>query len=234
MGMLFKTSVFGGFRKKEVIEYIEKLKSDCARETQDLRDDLARLERDEKDATQLAEGKDQRISQLEVELQEARQQQQALQDAAEAAQSDAAAARQQAETVKREYSELKEYIADIEVSAYKRAREVQEEAARHAQEVTKTIQTAGAVMSPVAEEAREKVELAEEAFTGFKSRIDTITVEIDELVKAMNAIEERSRHVAERPVRAPVISDSQPAAGGPRLRSIQEILDRVKNIGEKM
>lgn len=234
MGMLFKTSVFGGFRKREVIEYIEKLKSDCARETQDLRDDLARLEREEKNADQRILEKEERITQLEEELEQARQQQEALQQAAEAAQSDAAAARVQAETVQKEYSELKEYIADIELSAYKRAREVQEEAARHAQEVTKTIQTAGAVMSPVAEEAREKAELAEEAFTGFKSRIDSITQEIDELVKAMNAIEERSRQVARPPVLPPQMRDSQPEAGGPRLRSIQEILDRVKNIGEKM
>ncbi len=50
----------------------------------------------------------------------------------------------------------------------------------------------------------------------------------------MNAIEERSRQVARPPVLPPQMRDSQPEAGGPRLRSIQEILDRVKNIGEKM
>ena len=123
---------------------------------------------------------------------------------------------------------------------------MQEEASRHAQEVTQTIKDAGAVMTPVAEEAREKVVMAEEAFSGFKARIASITGEIDELVRAMNEIEQRSRHTLSAPPpeepkapiqarsAAPKKSDSQPQPAGTRLRSIQEILDRVKNIGEKM
>ena len=123
---------------------------------------------------------------------------------------------------------------------------MQEEASRHAQEVTQTIKDAGAVMTPVAEEAREKVVMAEEAFSGFKTRIASITGEIDELVRTMNEIEQRSRHTLSAPPpampKAPVQtrsaaakkSDSQSQPAGTRLRSIQEILDRVKNIGEKM
>ena len=43
MGMLFKRSVFGGFRQKEVIEYIEKLKNDSDQQRCQLEEQLNRL-----------------------------------------------------------------------------------------------------------------------------------------------------------------------------------------------
>ena len=180
-----------------------------------------------------------RLAALQQELDQLREHNQSLRLAADEAAREAERARAQAEQLKREYSELKEYIADIELSAYKRAREVQEEAARQADEVTKSIETAGAAMGPAAEEAREKVVLAEEAFSGFKTQIATITEELDELVEAMHAIEQRSRQNARRPAETPLkrpwtTSDSQLQPSGARLYSVQEILDRVKNTGEKM
>ncbi len=136
---------------------------------------------------------------------------------------------QRALAIRREYGQLKEYIADIEISAYKRAREVQDEAARQAREAILAIQNAGAAISPAAEQAREKVEQAEEAFSGFKERVAAIAGEIDRLAKAMNDMEESG--LAPQPLGK---RDSQPQSPQDRLRSIQEILDRVKNIGEKM
>lgn len=246
MGVLFKTALVGGFQKEEVIEYIEKLKNDWAEEERRLQEELRQTREEEKRAWQQQEEKKEENLRLEEELSQAREQIRTLEEEKEQACRQAEQARQRAETLRREYGELKEYIADIEISAYKRAREVQEEASRHAQEVTQTIKDAGAVMTPVAEEAREKVVMAEEAFSGFKARIASITGEIDELVRAMNEIEQRSRHTLSAPPpeepkapiqarpAAPKKSDSQPQPAGTRLRSIQEILDRVKNIGEKM
>ena len=246
MGVLFKTAVVGGFQKEEVIEYSEKLKNDWAEEERRLQEELRQIREEEKRTYgQLEEKKDEN-QRLEEELARAREQISTLEEEKDQACQQAEQARQRAETLRREYGELKEYIADIEISAYKRAREVQEEASRHAQEVTQTIKDAGAVMTPVAEEAREKVVMAEEAFSGFKTRIASITGEIDELVRAMNEIEQRSRHTLSAPPpampKAPVQtrsaaakkSDSQSQPAGTRLRSIQGILDRVKNIGEKM
>ena len=232
MGVLFKTSVFGGFRKQEVIEYIEKLKSNSAEEVKQLEGERDAARRLEQQADEKAVLTEDRLDQL-------REHNQSLRLAADEAAREAERARAQAEQLKREYSELKEYIADIELSAYKRAREVQEEAARQADEVTKSIETAGAAMGPAAEEAREKVVLAEEAFSGFKTQIATITEELDELVEAMHAIEQRSRQNARRPAETPLkrpwtTSDSQLQPSGARLHSVQEILDRVKNTGEKM
>lgn len=229
MGVLFKTAWFGGFQKKEVIEYIEKLKIDCAREAQLLQEELVGWQREQELQTQSQQDLAQRLGQAQAELAQLQEHQQTLQHRADAALSEAQQARTQLESMRSQYSELKEYIADIELSAYKRAREVREEANRHAQEIAETIQCAGAAMSPVAEEAREKVELAEEAFGGFKTRISAITQEIDQLVQTMNQMEARSNPVKRDPPR-----DSQPPAASPGLRSIQEILERVKSIGEKM
>ena len=239
MGVLFKTSVFGGFRKQEVIEYIEKLKSNSAEEVKQLEGERDAARRLEQQADEKAVLTEDRLAALQQELDQLREHNQSLRLEADEAAREAERARAQAEQLKREYSELKEYIADIELSAYKRAREVQEEAARQADEVTKSIETAGAAMGPAAEEAREKGVLAEEAFSGFKTQIATITEELDELVEAMHAIEQRSRQNARRPAETPLkrpwtTSDSQLQPSGARLHSVQEILDRVKNTGEKM
>ena len=50
MGMLFKRSVFGGFRQKEVIEYIEKLKNDSDQQRCQLEEQLNQAQRAQEEA----------------------------------------------------------------------------------------------------------------------------------------------------------------------------------------
>lgn len=233
MGKLFKTSIFGGFRKKEVIEYLEKQTDDHRRELDLLNENVNRYQKDGANFQQELDERDAKIDGLQQELRALHEAAEEQRRQAEQAIQQAEASTAEAEKIAREYRDLKEYIADIELSAYKRAKEVQEEAARHAREVTKTIQTAGENMSPVAVEAREKVQLAEEAFGGFKERIASITNEIDELVKTIHDIEEKNLQ-SEKKMEPIPVEPPKNNPQGERLRSIQEILDRVKNIGEKM
>ncbi len=114
MGVLFKTSVFGGFRKQEVIEYIEKLKSNSAEEVKQLEGERDAARRLEQQADEKAVLTEDRLAALQQELDQLREHNQSLRLAADEAAREAERARAQAEQLKREYSELKEYIADIE------------------------------------------------------------------------------------------------------------------------
>lgn len=234
MGMLFKRSVFGGFRQREVIEYIEKLRRDGELERRQLEQQLNQARQAEEEACQRQRAAETQAARLEQQLEQAREQIQTLEQQTNQALEQAEEAGRRALAVRREYGQLKEYIADIEISAYKRAREVQQEAARQARQAIQTIQDAGAVISPAADQARQQMAQAEQAFSGFKERIAAIAGEIDQLARAISDMEEQN------PLKGQLLPedwDSQPQSPGDpkdRLRSIQEILDKVKIIGEKM
>ena len=68
MGVLFKTSVFGGFRKQEVIEYIEKLKSNSAEDVKQLEGERDAARRLEQQADEKAVLTEDRLAALQQEL----------------------------------------------------------------------------------------------------------------------------------------------------------------------
>lgn len=220
MGQLFKNSVFGGFKKQEVISYIEKLKADSEAQAASLRETISNFEKSCKQSELDAEEKDQVIAQLEEKIAEF-EEKQCKSDAEIAAfHMEATKAHEDMVSAQRQYSELKEYIADIELSAYKRAREVQEESSKKAQQVSDDIIAMRDNVSPVAERAHSQVLRAEEAFGGFKEKISEITREIDGLVSAINAVENRKEQ------------EERELAQNSPLKSLQEILNRVKKSGQ--
>lgn len=220
MGQLFKNAVFGGFKKQEVISYIENLKADSEAQALSLRETINNFEKSCKQSELDAEGKDEIITQLEEKISDFEVKQEQSDAAISALHTEATKAREDMVSAQMQYSELKEYIADIELSAYKRAREVQDEASKKAQQVSDDIIAMRDNVSPVAERAHSQVLRAEEAFGGFKEKISEITREIDGLVSAINAVENRKEQEARD------IAQNSP------LKSLQDILSRVKKSGQ--
>lgn len=224
MGQLFKNKIFGGFKKAEVIEYINKQKKDYEEQAESMRSSIALLEKNAKAAQEDFSDKDDKILELEEQNAQILEKLAASEILAQALRADAEQAVLKAEETAAQYSELKEYIADIELSAYKRAREVQNEASMLAAQVTQDIIAVRDNVSPVAQEAHAQVRQAEEAFGGFKTKIAKITHEIDELVEAINSIEKAQ--TSAQPVQSSQNQDNTP------LKTLQDILNRVKRSGQ--
>ncbi len=154
MEQKFHTTMFGGFRKSDVLTYIDSSARIHAQDLEELKTELERLREENRQATARAEAAESRLNELgpratqsdqamgeleakraaletaERELQELRAQLAAAQPKAEA------------------YDAVKDLTAGIELEAHKRAKQIREEADRNARQVrARTEQWAGKVRS---------------------------------------------------------------------------------------
>ena len=127
MDASFKTCMFGGFDRQDVVTFIEKTAEEhrTALEVLQAENDTLRRERDdavaENDTLRLLAEEDARLRDDNTHLE---QQVQALQQQLAAVQAENDALRGPAG----EYQSLKEHIADIEISAHRRTEQFREEA----------------------------------------------------------------------------------------------------------
>lgn len=127
MSMSFKTCLFGGFDREDVIAFIEK----TARESQER---IAALEREHEELKNSNASKESELYLLRkqtIEQQEETQSSQELREQLEALQNRNAQLEQEAEQLRaqaQEYQSLKDHIAEIEISAHRRTEEFRAQA----------------------------------------------------------------------------------------------------------
>ncbi len=129
MSANFKTCLFGGFDREDVIAYIEKTAKESQEETTRLRAQIDELQQQNGDLTQQAELLRRRAENLSGELQgyeETRQQLTAMQAEKEALTAELSSLRAESDTLRQqagEYLKMKDHIAEIEISAHRRTEE---------------------------------------------------------------------------------------------------------------
>ena len=122
MDASFKTCLFGGFDREDVVNFIEKTAAENQEQLETLRSELdaLRTQRDE------AAAENEALRGLTEEDAQLREENARLREQLAQAQASAEALRQEAEALRgpaAEYQSLKEHVADIEISAHRRTEE---------------------------------------------------------------------------------------------------------------
>ena len=122
MDTSFKTCLFGGFDREDVVNFIEKTAAENQEQLETLRSELdaLRTQRDE------AAAENEALRGLTEEDAQLREENARLREQLAQAQASAEALRQEAEALRgpaAEYQSLKEHVADIEINAHRRTEE---------------------------------------------------------------------------------------------------------------
>lgn len=122
MDASFKTCLFGGFDREDVVKFIEKTAAENQEQLETLETELnaLRAQRDE------AAAENEALRGLTEEDAQLREENARLREQLAQAQASAEALRQEAEALRgpaAEYQSLKEHVADIEISAHRRTEE---------------------------------------------------------------------------------------------------------------
>ena len=130
MDASFKTCLFGGFDREDVVKFIEKTAAENQEQLETLEAELnaLRAQRDE------AAAENEALRGLTEEDACLREENARLREQLAQAQASAEALRQEAEALRgpaAEYQSLKEYVADIEISAHRRTEEFRARAMEH-------------------------------------------------------------------------------------------------------
>lgn len=182
MGASFKTRLFGGFDREDVISYIEKTAQEHREALESLRAELDAL-RQERDALatrqEMLQNEARRNSAAAEKFEELRLKADELSHRAEALVEENEALRADAE----EYRKMKDHIAEIEISAHRRTEEFRAQAIAQLHELTKAqrdwFQSQQEQLFAIHRQVQEQIEgarrsLGEVDLSGFAKILDSL------------------------------------------------------------
>ena len=170
----FRTSAFGGYKKDDVLKYIEISAAKKQEEINSLKSELNALTKKNEEETANKQTLENEKEELFAKLSEKSDVIAALQNKIDLLE----AANSELSEITEEYKKLKEKLSGIELSAYKRAGEIEQEARLNAMRIKKEteeyIATARNTFTPVIEAAEDELKNAGQALDNYKERMNLL------------------------------------------------------------